>query len=106
LPRWHLARASEQLAVVVFLDVYRSARPGRIVLLVLGGGGVAVVGGVGAGVVATAVPLVTGLTVSVTAEAGVATFHQIPPGRWCPAAPRDILPLPHECRSTEIPCMT
>jgi hypothetical protein len=76
LPGRHLARTAQQLSVVVFLDVYRSAWPGRIILLVVGGGEVAVVGGVGSGAVAAAISLAPGRTVRVTAEAGVATFHQ------------------------------
>ena len=90
LPGRHLARAAQQLPVIVFLGVYRSARPGRIVLL--GGGWVAVIGRIGSRAIATAIPLAPGDTVRVTAEAGVATFHQIPPGPWCPATPRDICP--------------
>jgi hypothetical protein len=91
LPGRHFARPAKQLSVVVFLDVYRSARSGRIILLVLGGG-VAFIGGIGSRAVAAAIPLAPGRTVRVAAEAGVATFHQIPPGLWCPAAPRDICP--------------
>ena len=71
LAGWHLAGAAQQLSVVVFLGVYRSGRPGRIVLL--GGGRVAFIG---SGAVTTAVPLAPRQTVRVTAEAGVATFHQ------------------------------
>jgi len=33
LPGRHIARTAQQLPVVVFLGVYRSARPGGIVLL-------------------------------------------------------------------------
>ena len=91
LPGRHFARPAKQLSVVVFLDVYRSARSGRIILLVLGGG-VALIGGIVSRTVAAAIPLAPGRTVRVAAEAGVATFHQIPPGLWCPAAPRDICP--------------
>ena len=90
LPGRHFARTAQQLTVVVFLGVYRPARPGGIVLL--GGGRVAVVGRIGFRVVAAAIPLAPGWTVRVTAEAGVATFHQLPPGPKCPAAPRDICP--------------
>jgi len=78
LPGRHLAWTPQQLPVVVFLDVYRSSRPARIVLL---GGGVAVIGGVGFRSVSAAILLAPGQTVRVTAEAGVVTFHQIPPGR-------------------------
>ena len=78
LPGRNFARTAQQLTVVVFLGVYRPARPGGIVLL--GGGRVAVVGRIGFRVVAAAIPLAPGWTVRVTAEAGVATFHQIPPG--------------------------
>jgi hypothetical protein len=67
-----LAGASQQLAVVV-LDRYRFACSRRLVLfLVLEGGRlVAVIESVG---------MASGRAVRVTAEAGVATFHQIPPG--------------------------
>jgi hypothetical protein len=69
----HLAGASQQLAVVVVLDRYRFACSCRLVLfLVLKGGRlVAVIESVG---------MASGQAVRVTAEAGVATFHQIPPG--------------------------
>ena len=99
-PGRHLARSARQLSVIVFLGVYRSARPGRIVLL--GGGWVAVIGRVGSK--APAIPVAHGDTVRVTAEAGVATFHQIPPGPWCPAAPRDICPylLSVGCRESPV----
>ena len=79
-----------------------TAWPGRIIVL----GRVPVVGGIRPGAVAAAVPLVPGRTVRVTAEAGVATFHPIPPGPLCPAGAAGHLPSPLECRSTEIPCMT
>ena len=90
LPGRHIARAAQQLPVVVFLGVYRSARPGGIVLL--GRVRVAIVGRVGSWAVAATIPLASRRTVRVTAEAGVATFHQLPPGPKCPAAPRDICP--------------
>jgi len=68
-----LAGASLQLIVVVVLDRYRFARSCRLGLfLVLKGGRlVAVIESVG---------MAPGQAVCVTAEAGVATFHQIPPG--------------------------
>src|SRR5207249_2089886 len=75
LPGRHLARAPQQLPEVVVLGL--TARPGRIIVL----GRIAVVGGIRP--VATAVPLVPGRTVRVTAKAGVATFHPIPPGPVC-----------------------
>jgi hypothetical protein len=88
-PGRSLARTPGQLAVVVFyLD--RTARPGRIILLARRW--IAVFGGVGSLAVAVATPLAPGWTIRVAAEAGVATFHQIPPGPCCPAAPRDICP--------------
>ena len=90
LPGRHIARAAQQLPVVVFLGVYRSARPGGIVLL--GRVRVAIVGRVRSWAVAATIPLASRRTVRVTAEAGVATFHQLPPGPKCPAAPRDICP--------------
>jgi hypothetical protein len=98
----HLARAPQQLTVVVVLGLRTSARLGRIVLL----GREAVAGGMGRRAIAAAVPLVPGRTVRVTAEAGVATFHPIPPGPLCPAGAAGHLPSPEECRSMEIPCMT
>jgi hypothetical protein len=68
-----LAGTSQQLAVVVVLDRYRFACSCRLVLLlVLKGGRLeAVIESVG---------MAPGQAVCVTAEAGVATFHQIPPG--------------------------
>jgi hypothetical protein len=68
-----LARASQQLAVVVVLDRYRFACSCRLVLFLVFKGGrlVAVIESVG---------MASGQAVRVTAEAGVATFHQIPPG--------------------------
>jgi hypothetical protein len=68
-----LAGTSQQLAVVVVLDRYGFARCWRLVLfLVLRKGRlIAVVESVG---------MVPRQAVRVTAEAGVATFHQIPPG--------------------------
>ena len=98
----HLARAPQQLTVIVVLGLRTSARLGRIVLL----GREAVAGGMGRRAIAAAVPLVPGRTVRVTAEAGVATFHPIPPGPLCPAGAAGHLPSPEECRSMEIPCMT
>jgi hypothetical protein len=80
LPGRHLARAPQQVPVLV-LGLGPATRPGRIVLL----GRVPVAGGVGPEAVAAAVPLVPGRTVRVTAEAGLATFHPIPPGPLCPA---------------------
>jgi hypothetical protein len=102
LPGRHLAWPAQQLSVVVFLDFYRSAWPGRIIALVVGRG-VAVVGGVGPRVIAAAISLASGRTVRVTAEAGVATFHQIPPGPLCPAAPRDICPYVLSVRRQKSP---
>src|SRR5690349_409964 len=101
LPGRDLTRAPQQLPEVV-LVLGPTARPGRIIVL----DGVPVVGGIRLGAVAVAVPLVPGRTVRVTAEAGVATFHPIPPGPLCPSGAAGHLPSPEECRSTEIPCMT
>jgi hypothetical protein len=84
LPGRHLARAPQQLPEFVVLAL--TAWPGRIVVL----GRVPVVGGIRPGAVAAAVPLVPGRTVRVTAEAGVATFHPIPPGPLCPADGRTL----------------
>jgi hypothetical protein len=66
-----LAGASQRLAVVVVLDRYRFACPCRFVLFLKGGRLIAVIESVG---------MASGRAVRVTAEAGVATFHQIPPG--------------------------
>ena len=101
LPGRHLVRAPQQLPEVVLI-LGPTAWPGRIIVL----GGVPVVGGIRAWAVAAAVPLVPGRTVRVAAEAGVATFHPIPPGPLCPAGAAGHLPSPEECRSIEIPCMT
>ena len=95
-----LPRAAKQLTVVVFLrrlphGLARRHRPPRQ-------GRVAVIGRIGSRAVTAAVPLAPRLTVRVTAQAGVATFHQVPPGPYCPAAPRDIC-LPLECRSKKSP---
>ena len=90
LPGRHIARTAQQLPVVVFLDVYWSAWPGGIVLL--GRVRVAIIGRVGSRAVVATILLASRQTVRVTAEAGVATFHQLPPGPKCPAALRDICP--------------
>jgi hypothetical protein len=68
-----LVRASQQLAVVVVLDRYGLACSCRFVLFLFLKIGrlVAVIESVG---------MAPGQAVRVTAEAGVATFHQIPPG--------------------------
>jgi hypothetical protein len=66
-----LAGASQRLAVVVVLDRYRFACPCRFVLFLKGRRLIAVIESVG---------MASGRAVRVTAEAGVATFHQIPPG--------------------------
>ncbi len=87
-----LARAVQQLPVAVLFEVGRQARPGGSVLL--DRGGVTLVRGVGSRTVATAIALASRQTVRVTAEAGVATFHQIPPGPCCPAITRDACPYP------------
>ena len=79
LTRWYFARAPPQLAVVVLGLPVRSGpfgllvvREGRQVYAIRWQGGVRSVGMVA--------PLVPGQAVRVTAEAGIATFHQIPPG--------------------------
>jgi hypothetical protein len=89
LPGRHLTRAPQQLPEVV-LVLGPTAWPGRIIVL----GGIPVVGGIRPGAVAAAVPLVPGRTVRVTAEAGVATFHPIPPGPLRPAGAAGHLPSP------------
>jgi hypothetical protein len=100
-----LARTAQQLPVVVLVEVYRPAGLGRVVIL--GRGGKILVGGVRSWTVVPAIPLASRQTVRVTAEAGVATFHPrylldlaVQPCRGT------LLPLPLECRSIEIPCMT
>ncbi len=90
--RRRLARTAWQLSVVVLAEVGRPAGAGRI--LILGGDGITLVRGVGSSTVATAIALASRQTVRVTAEAGVATFHQIPPGPRCPAMTRDACPYP------------
>jgi hypothetical protein len=87
-----LARTTRQLSVVVLVEVGRPAGPGRI--LILGGDGITLVRGVGTRAVATAIVLTSRQTVRVTAEADVATFHQMPPGPRCPAMTRDRCPYP------------
>jgi hypothetical protein len=83
-----LAWPSQQLTVVVVvvLDRYRFNCSCRLVLfLVLKGGRlVAVIESVG---------MAPGQAVRVTAEAGVATFHQIPPGPYVPSRAAGQLPL-------------
>jgi hypothetical protein len=102
LPGRHLGRAPQRVPEFVVLSLGSAACPGRIIFLRR----VSVIGGIRPRSIATAVPLVPGRTVRVTAEAGVATFHPIPPGPLCPAGAAGHLPSPLECRSTEIPCMT
>jgi hypothetical protein len=87
-----LARTTRQLSVVVLVEVGRPDRPGRI--LILGGDGITLVRGIGTRAVATAIALASRQTVRVTAEADVATFHQMPPGPRCPAMTRDACPYP------------
>jgi hypothetical protein len=88
LPGRHLARSSQQLPVVAVLGLGPTAWPGRIILL----GRVPLVLWIGPRAIAAAVTLAPGGTVCVTAKAGVATFHPIPPGPWSPAARRDTRP--------------
>jgi hypothetical protein len=68
-----LAGAPQQLAVVVVLGRYRIACSCRLILFLVRKGRrrMAVIESIG---------MAPGQAVSVTAEAGVATFHQIPPG--------------------------
>jgi hypothetical protein len=87
-----LAGTVQQLPVAVLFEVCRQSRPGRIVLL--NRRGITLVRGVGSRTVATAIALASRQTVRVTAEAGVATFHQMPPGPCCPAVTRDACPYP------------
>jgi len=103
----HLAGALERLAVVV-VDIYGFTCSSRLVLLlVLGEGSLVTVSGrVGAIRSIGIAWLAPGLAVRVTAEAGVATFHQIPPGPLVSSRAAGQLPLSHECRSAEILCRT
>jgi hypothetical protein len=73
LMRWRLAGVPRRLTVVVVLDRYGFACSWRFVLfpVLMQGRLVAVIESVGTA---------SGHAVRVTAEAGVATFHQIPPG--------------------------
>jgi hypothetical protein len=79
---WHLAGTPQQLAVIVVFDLDRFACSCRFFFLVLRERSlVAIIGWIrGIGFVGVAAVLARGWTVRVTAEAGVATFHQIPPG--------------------------
>ena len=86
----HFPGAPQQLAVLVVIGIVRPVRAR------------AVVRPVGTAVTQASSP---GHAIGIAAQAGVATFHQVPPGPCCPAAPQD-MPLPHECRSAEIPCRT
>jgi hypothetical protein len=70
----HLSGAPQQLAVLVFVGIVRPVRAR------------AVIGAVGAAIVQASSP---GQAIGIAAGAGIATFHQVPPGRWCPAAPQD-----------------
>jgi hypothetical protein len=47
-----------------------------------------------------------GQAISIAAQAGVATFHQVPPGLDLLSSRAAGHALPHECRSGEIPCRT
>ena len=85
----HFPGAPQQLAVLVVTGIVRPVRAR------------AVVRPVGAAVTQASSP---GQAIGIAAQAGVATFHQVPPGLCCPA-PQD-MPLPHECRSGEIPGRT
>jgi hypothetical protein len=89
-PGRHFPGAPQQLAVLVVIGVVRPVRAR------------AVVRPVGAAVTQASSP---GQAIGIAAQAGVATFHQVPPGLCCPATPQD-MPLPHECRSGEIPGRT
>jgi hypothetical protein len=79
---WHLARVPQKLAVVVVLPTYGFARSFPFGFLVLGEGSlvgiIRRVGGIRT--VGMATSLAPRRAVRVTAEASVATFHQIPPG--------------------------
>jgi hypothetical protein len=58
LPGWHLARATQQLTVVIFVGVYRPAWADGIILL--GGDRITVVGRIRFRAVAEAIPLAPG----------------------------------------------
>ena len=88
LPGRHLARSPQQLPVVAVLGLGPTACPGRIIFL----SRVPLVLWIGSRAIAATVALAPGGTVRVTAKAGVATFHPIPPGPWSPAARRDTRP--------------
>jgi hypothetical protein len=79
----HFAGTSWQLTVVVVshLDRFACCCCRFVILVLRDGSRVAVIGRIrGIRVVGMAAPLAPGQAVRVTAEAGVATFHQIPPG--------------------------
>ena len=71
-----LAWTAQQLTVVVLFRPGRPTGVGRVVFF--GRVGETVVGGVGSWTVVPAIPRALRQAVRVTAEAGVATFHQIP----------------------------
>jgi len=73
--RRRFSGAPQQLAVLVVIDTVRPVRAG------------AVVRPVGAAFAQASSP---GQAIGIAAQAGVATFHQVPPGLGHPAAPQDM----------------
>jgi hypothetical protein len=82
--------------------------PQQLAELVVGGivrhlGSRAVVQPMGAAVAQVPSP---GQAEAITAQAGVAAFHQPPSWTWLPKPRAAGHALPDECRSVEIPCRT
>jgi hypothetical protein len=88
--RRHFPGAPQQLSVLVVVGTVRPVRAP------------AVIGAVGAAIAQASSP---GQAIGIAAQAGVATFHQVPPGPWLSSRAGGHA-LPHECRSGEIPCTT
>jgi hypothetical protein len=78
----HLPGPSQQLAVLIVVSIVRPVRAWAVPI--------PGVRPVGAAIAQASSPR---LAVGIAAQAGVATFHQVPPGLYCPAAPRDMLYL-------------
>jgi hypothetical protein len=73
----HFPGSPQQLAVFIVVSIVRTVRAWAL--------SISGVRPVGAAIAQASSP---GLAVGIAAQAGVATFHQVPPGLYCPAAPR------------------